>query len=315
MQNIFNFLRQKDIGNPPWDYYFLQNLDEKEYPRYLSKIFNYRTGEKLPLEWSFKSGEWKINKNRCKTFNQKIQWIKLYGITDLMRDCTDKVKVRDYVKDKIGEEHLKPVLQICSKFGEIDFDKLPNSFVIKCNHGCKWHYIIKNKIEFLNNKKIFDAVKQQMQGWIEQEYWCWNGFEMNYRGIEHKLLIEPLMRDYLNIPCNEIHVHCFSSNPEFLIFFDNIRNKKVFYDKELNIISDDELFTANIDNKILNQIFVLSLKLSRKLSENFSFVRVDWMFFGEKLYFEELTFTPHSGFCPLKKDIEIGKLLNIGNLK
>ncbi len=315
MKNIFNFSRKNDLGEPPWEYSFLQNLDKKEYPKYLAKIFKYRTGEKLPLKYDFKTNALVIDKNKCKTFNQKIQWIKLYGVTDLMRNCTDKVKVRDYVEEKIGNEYLKLVLQICNSFDEIDFDKLPSNFVIKCNHGCKWHYIIKNKIEFLNNKKIFNAVKQQIQGWLEQDYWCWNGFEMNYRGIEHKLLIEPLMRDYINIPCNEIHVHCFSSNPEFLIFFDNIMHKKVFYDKELNIISDDELFTTNIADKDLNQLFVLSLKLSEKLSENFSFVRIDWMLFGTKLYFEELTFTPHSGFCPLKKDKEIGNLLNIGNLK
>ena len=58
-----------------------------------------------------------------------------------MRKCTDKVAVRDYVKEKIGEEYLKPVLQICNNFDEIDFDKLPNAFVIKCNHGCKWQFI------------------------------------------------------------------------------------------------------------------------------------------------------------------------------
>ena len=105
-----------EIGEPPWEYDFLYNLPICEYPKYLKKIFKYRTGEDLPLlkEWSFKSGEciYKINKKKLKTFNQKIQWIKLYGITDLMRDCTDKVKVRDFVKEKIGEEYLKPVLQI-----------------------------------------------------------------------------------------------------------------------------------------------------------------------------------------------------------
>ena len=90
----------------------MQNLDEKEYPRYLAKLFKLNTGENLPLKWNFKKQAWEIDKNKCKTFNQKIQWIKLYGVTDLMRECTDKIKVRDYVKEKIGEEYLKPVLQI-----------------------------------------------------------------------------------------------------------------------------------------------------------------------------------------------------------
>ena len=243
---------QDGIGNPPWDYYFLQNLDEKEYPKYLAKLFYLNTGEKLPLlkEWNFKSREWsyKINKKKCKTFNQKIQWLKLYDATPLKSMCTDKVVVRDYVREKIGEEYLKSVLQIIPEnkagkctviarnndissdeaiqkevkqqtvdenlgnrqsksrldcradikmsssarndrelddvttyFDKIDFDKLPNSFVIKCNHGCKWQYIIKNKNEFLNTKPLFELVKRNITGWLEQDFSFWGGFEMQYR--------------------------------------------------------------------------------------------------------------------------------------
>ena len=158
MKNIFNFLRKNDIGNPPWDYYFLQNLDEKEYPKYLAKLFKLNTGEKLPLKWDFRNRRRVIDKNKCKTFNQKLQWLKLYGVTPLMRDCTDKVLVRDYVKEKIGEEYLKPVIQIVRNeelevrnnnltsnfslltpnlFDKINWKEFPNSFVLKCNHGCK----------------------------------------------------------------------------------------------------------------------------------------------------------------------------------
>ena len=183
MKNIFNFLTKDDIGEPPWDYYFLYNLPESEYPKYLAKIFNYRTGENLPLKYDYQNKHWIIDKNKCKTFNQKMQWIKLYGITDLMRDCTDKVKVRNYVREKIGEEYLKPVLQICNSFDEIDWDKLSNSFVIKCNHGCKWHYIIKDKKEFLNTKSLFELVKRNITGWLEQEFWVFVGFELQYKGL------------------------------------------------------------------------------------------------------------------------------------
>ena len=252
MKNIFKYFKKDKIGEPPWDYYFLLNLDEKEYPKYLAKIFNYRTGEKLPLKRNCRVdfsprrqglGSWIIDKKRCKTFNQKIQWIKLYGVTDLMRKCTDKVLVRDYVAEKIGEEYLKPVLQIigyfehnnlnkkdtsaqniclpqydetitdfntlshsepdvnsgvknlynssrvdfsqpkqdvATYFDQIDWENLPNAFVIKCNHGCKWQYIIKNKEAFLQNKQLIKIVKLNFQGWLEQDYSLWNGFEMQY---------------------------------------------------------------------------------------------------------------------------------------
>ncbi len=121
MKNIIEFFRKNDIGEPPWEYDFLYNLPESEYPKYLAKIFNYRTGEKLPLKFDLKNKTWIIDKRKCKTFNQKIQWIKLYGVTDLMRKCTDKVAVRDYVAEKIGSEYLKPVLQVIPDDKETDY--------------------------------------------------------------------------------------------------------------------------------------------------------------------------------------------------
>ena len=283
MQNIFNFLKKNDIGNPPWDYYFLQNLDEKEYPQYLAKIFNYRTGDKLPLKYNFKTKNWIIDKNKCKTFNQKMQWLKLYGVTSLICDCTDKVKVRDYVKEKIGKEYLKPALQICDKFGEIDFDKLPNSFVLKCNHGCKWQYIIKNKEKYLNNELLFKITGKKITGWLEQHYCYFNNFELNYKTITPKILIEPLMRDKINIPSVEIEIYCFNGIPKLIL--------------------------ENADD-LINQSFDLSIKLTKK----FNFVRVDWMIYKNKLYFEELTFIPYSGFHNFinNYDLKFGQLFNIG---
>ena len=80
---IINYFKNFRIGESPWDYYFLKNLDESEYPKYLAKLFYINTGEKLPLKFDFKNKSWIIDKKKCKTFNQKIQWLKLYDATDL----------------------------------------------------------------------------------------------------------------------------------------------------------------------------------------------------------------------------------------
>ena len=262
LKQYFNILKKNDIGEPPWNYYFLLNLEESEYPKYLAKLFYLNTGEKLDLK-------------HPKTFNQKIQWIKLYGVTDLMKKCTDKVTVREYVREKIGEEYLKPVLQvipptskalICPPCGEsgslepkggieqnynkdgnandinflrntppypakavlspqggqicedfsldvsnyfdqIDFDKLPNAFVIKCNHGCKWHFIIKNKVEFTNTPKLINIVKEQLTGWLEQSYFVFGMFEFQYKNIQPKIIIEKLLRnsEYTN---EDLEIFC-----------------------------------------------------------------------------------------------------------
>ena len=375
MKNILNLLNKNDIGEPPWDYYFLQNLDEKEYPKYLAKLFYLNTGEKLPLRHGV------IDKLRCKTFNQKIQWIKLYGVTPLMRDCTDKVKVRDYVKEKIGEEYLKPVLQIipnesqktvrchCEQvnnnsglarqsgdissdtldlplekrnlglpfsrqsgtekavvprndgepndvstyFDKIDFDKLPNSFVIKTNHGCKWQYIIKNKEEYLKNKRLFDITKKQMTGWLEQDYSFWGGFEMQYHSIKPKIIIEEFLGNSKET-AQEIEVYCFNGIPRIIKKVHNdIPNKLTMYDETFNCIDlkfHEKEFLVNVPiAPLTKQTFVLS----KQLSQNICFVRVDWMIYKNKIYFNEMTFTSNSGLIKFNKkwNLKLGSLLNI----
>ncbi len=337
MKNIFDFIKKDIISEPQWNYDFLPTLEEREYPKYLAKLFYIKTGEELPLlkEWSFKSGEWscKINKKKLKTFNQKIQWIKLYGITPLMRDCTDKVKVRDYVRDCIGAEYLKPVLSEESGvrsnnlnfslstlnsplFDKIDFDKLPDSFVIKCNHGCKWHYIIKNKNKYLKNKRLVDITRRNITGWLEQDYSFWCGFELNYRGIEPKILIEPLLREEINTNPREIEVYCFNSQPKIFV---NVKYKQkreiCYYDENFNFI--DLLLHPDGNNKIIKEkaddILYRTIDLSSRLSKDFSFVRVDWLIYHNKLYFNELTFTPYSGFIKFDKkwNLKLGSKINL----
>ena len=332
---MFNFLSKYKISNPPWEYNFLLNLDEKEYPKYLAKLFYLKTGEKLPLlkEWNFKSGylSYKINKKKLKTFNQKLQWIKLYGITDLMRDCTDKVKVRDYVREKIGDEYLKPVLQVIRSeesgvrsnnltanssllttnlFDKVDFEKLPNTFIIKCNHGCKWHYIIKNKNEYLKNKRLVDITRCNITGWLEQDYSLWGGFEMQYREIKPKIFIEPLLRDNINQDAQKLNVYCFNGIPKtFIKFFDN--HKMSIWDEEFHSMENIFGFHEENINLPFDEYLNQSIDLSKKLARNFDFVRVDWMIFKNKLYFEELTFTPYSGFHKIdkKNNYELGNFL------
>ena len=391
MKSIFKFFRKDSVGNPPWDYYFLRNLEKCEYPRYLVKAFYLNTGEKLPLKHGV------IDKKKLKTFNQKIQWLKLYDETQLKKDCTDKVKVRDYVKEKIREEYLKPVLQIipneshetvcchCEQvndnlglarqstdgshdildcradikvsssarlrfpkfqfrenrvlaeyndgvlvfkdndnknndvstyFDRIDFDKLPNAFVLKCNHGCKWQYIIKNKNEFLKNKQLFETVKKNITGWLEQDYSFWGGFEMNYRGIEPKILIEPLLTDEINTPPREIEVYCFNGNPKIFVSVRYGENREICsYDENFNII---DLVFHNDEKNIIKQekadcLIKQTFDLSIRLSKGFSFVRCDWLIFNNKLYFNELTFNPYSGFMRFDKkwNLKLGNYINL----
>lgn len=296
----YDLVRNKDdIGEPPWEYDFLINLDENEYPKYLRKIYFYRTGKELPLVRDKVTGNLIIDKNKCKTFNEKMQWIKLYDASPIKKVCTDKLLVRDFVAEKTGNRYLKNKLQVCNAFDEIDFEKLPNAFVMKCNHGCKWHYIIENKKDYQGNKRLFENSKRQMNGWLEQEFWPWEGFEMHYKGISPKILIEPFMKEN-----RLIEIYCFSGKAK--IYADvHLKGgiKICIYNEDF---SYSDLVLKNEDKKHMTQFpaddqLKEAVELSEKLSKEFKFVRADWMVYENHLYFEELTFTTYSGFTSFEK--------------
>ncbi|MBQ8887021.1 MAG: hypothetical protein IJY61_04900 [Candidatus Gastranaerophilales bacterium] len=243
--------RLKNKDSAFFCYEFMMSLQKKDYPKYLKEAYYNKTGEKLNLKWP-------------KNLSQKIQWLKLYDNSPIKSNLTDKIKVRDYVESKIGSRYLKPILWIGERFEEIPFDTLPNSFVIKANHGCKWHIIVKNKEEYLSNKKLYNYSKARFDNWLGQNFFGFSDFEAQYINIKPKILIEPLLRENINEIGEEFWVWCVDSVP--------YTESKKFREE--------------------------SKHLSKILSQGFKFVRVDWMIYNNQLYFGEMTFTPLSGFIP-----------------
>lgn len=302
-ENFCDKVFQKDtIGEPPYEYDFLVSLDEKEYPKYLKKIFKTMTGESLNLK-------------HPKTFNEKIQWLKLYDSSPLKTQLTDKVLVRDYVKEKIGEEYLKPICQICDSFDEIDFDKLPQAFIIKCNHGCKWHYKIKDKKRFLENKHVFSYVRDKFNFWMTQQFHLWGWFELQYKGIKPKIIVEDFIGN-LSEPLIEYEVYCFNGIPKISrrVKFGTPGSCNTLYDENFEIMNE-QLYMAVINEKILPEPELKkAVELSKILAKGFKFVRVDWIANNSKLYFNEMTFSPMSGFFNFSDfdfNLKLGSMLKI----
>ena len=292
-----------DIGEPPYDYDLLISLDEKEYPKYLKKMYKTFLGKDLNLK-------------NPKTFSEKIQWLKLYDNSPLKTTLTDKVLVRDYVKEKIGEEYLKPVLQVCKTFDEINFDELPESFIIKANHGCKWQYKIKNKSKFLEKKELVEYVKRQFTGWLEQSFFPWAGFELQYKNIVPQILIEPLLLNTDSEYSVEYEVYCFNGEPQIMQKVKHsVPGEYSVYDKNFDISS----FVFNpshvlVEEQCVDENLKKASELAKILSKDFKLVRVDWLVQGDKFYFNEMTFTPYSGFYIFDNkdmDVKLGKMLNL----
>ena len=126
----------------------------------------YKISPKLELKLLFRIKQgYKLNLKNPKTFNEKLQWIKLYDKNPLMPKCVDKYTVRKYISEAIGDKYLIPLLAVYDNPDEIEYDKLPDRFVIKLNTGSGYNIIVKNKEELDRNK-----ANRQLKKWLNEDY-------------------------------------------------------------------------------------------------------------------------------------------------
>lgn len=263
------------------DYNYYKNLDPSKYEEELKLWYKRWTKKDLNLE-------------NPETFNEKIQWLKLYDSTPIKTQLTDKYLVRDYVKEKIGDEYLVPLLGVWDKFDDIDFDKLPDKFVLKCNHGSGWNLIVtdKNSIDKAEAKKKFDM-------WMNKNYMYQFGLEFHYKNIVPKIIAE----EYLENDNNDLYdykVWCDNGEPEYIMFLSNRKNglKMSFFDKEWNLMPFHYSHPQHEEKIQKPKNLDKMIELSKKLSEGFPHVRVDFYILNDgSIKFGELTFTSLSGIC------------------
>lgn len=274
----------------------LKNVKYKYKIFCFNKYYNYsEISFRTELEkWFLKSLNYKLNLDSPKSFNEKIQWLKLYDSTEIKAELTDKYKVRDWVIKEIGEKYLIPLIGVYDKFDDIKFDELPDQFVLKTNHASSTNKIVVNKSNLnLQEEKI------KFTRWLKTNYAFNKGFELHYGMIEPKIICEKYMGDNLN----DYKFFCFNGNPEF-IWVDVNRYKnhcRNTYDMNWNelpfVIDKFDRVNVNKPLELDNMI-----ELSRILSKNFSFVRVDFYEIDGMVYFGEMTFTSSSGRDPFSPD-------------
>jgi len=234
-----------------------------------------------------------LNLDNPQTFNEKIQWSKLYDSTPIKTKLADKFLVRKWVARKIGKKYLIPLLGIYNSFDEIDFDKLPNQFVIKCNHGAGYNIVVKDKSQL----DLKDA-RQKINSWMSEDFAFKNGCELHYHNIKHKIIIEKFIENNSKKDLNDYKFYCFNGQVKYIqvISERTINSHTVsFYDKKWNKQDwwDNNRFNGEIEKpKQLEKM----ISLATKLSKGFNFVRVDLYYLDtEDIYFGEMTFTPSSG--------------------
>ena len=250
-----------------------------------------------------------VNLKNPKTFNEK-QWLKLYSYPKdkLIIKCADKYRVREYIKEKGLEKTLVPLLGDWEKPEDIDFDKLPNKFVLKCNHGCAYNIICSDK-----NKLDYNKTRNTLKKWLKEDFGKFN-IERHYSKIKPHITCEKFLGEHII----DYKFFCFNGRPEYIyVSYDlaNDRKAKIgFYDlkgNKLPLVRDD-YEPLEIDH--FPNFYNNMKKDAEILCKDFNFVRVDFFVLENKYYFAELTFTPGGGmmtFNPNKYDNEWGQKLNI----
>ena len=257
----------------------------------------------------------KLDLDNPQTFNEKLQWLKLYDRDPKYTQMVDKYEVRKYIKEKIGEEYLIPLLGVYDKFEDIDFDKLPKQFVIKCNHDSGGLVICKDK-SMLN----IEEARKKINKSLKKNYF-YSGREWPYKNVKPRIIIEKYMEDKETKELIDYKFMCFNGEPKCVFTCTERYNdglKVTFFDMEWKKMPFIRHYPASSKkiNKPVN--YDKMLKFSKMLSKNIPFVRVDWYEINGKLYFGELTFYPGSGFEEFKPeewDKRIGDMLILPNKK
>lgn len=292
---------KKVIKHPTWIILGLasKNIIKMDDRTYIEKLYRLSIGKKLNLD-------------NPKTFNEKLQWLKLYNRKPEYTKMVDKYEVRKYISEKIGDEYLIPLIGVYDKFEEIDFDKLPEQFVIKCNHDSGSTIICKNKDEFdykLCMKKINKALKRN---------YFYLGREWPYKNVKPKIIIEKYLGVDGRTEIVDYKFMCFNGRVKcsfVCLDRDKSEGLKVdFYDLQWKKMPFQRHYPNSNRDIEKPKNYNLMIKLAEKLAEGIPFVRVDFYEIDGKVYFGELTFFPGGGmeeFEPEEYDEILGNMIEL----
>jgi hypothetical protein len=268
--------------------------------QYLSLIFWARTGETLNLK-------------APKTLNEKIQWLKLYDRKETYTKLVDKYEVREYITNVLGEQYLIPLIGSWDNFDSIDFDTLPNQFVLKCNHDSGGIVICRDKSSF-----DFYNAKLRINKYLSRNYY--RSREWPYKNVRPRIIAEKLMLDERgNLP-DDYKIMCFNGNVDNIMVctgrFSADGVKFFFFDKDWNFLRYDKGDELLPDDFTLEKPKNLDemIEVAAKLAAPFPFVRIDLYNIDGRVYFGEITLSPQSGFDSVltyEADLLFGNKLDI----
>lgn len=251
-----------------------------------------------------------------KTFNEKLQWLKLYNRKPEYTNLVDKYEVKKIVAGIIGEEYIIPTLGVWDNAEEIDFDSLPDQFVLKCTHDTASVTICKDKAALDR-----EAVKKHLNDCLQKSLFLY-GREWPYKHVKPRIIAEPYLEDHEIHELRDYKLFCFNGKVRFFKVDYNrfVHHNANYYDKEGNFLPFGEEACPSDRNAgiSLPANFFALFPLAEKLADGIPFVRVDFYIVDGKIYFGELTFFPSSGFGkfePKEWDEKLGSWIQLPKKK
>lgn len=254
----------------------------------------------------------KLNLKDAQTFNEKLQWLKLYDRKDRYTKMVDKYEAKSYVAGIIGEEYIIQTYGVYDKFDDIDFSALPDKFAIKCTHDSGSVVICKDKSS-LN----IDEARNKINTCLKRNF-CYAGREWPYKNVKPRIIIEELLEDNNNEDLNDYKFMCFNGNVKCSFVCTDRRSadglKVTFFDKDWKKMPFSRRYPSSDKSIEKPKNYDKMIELSEKLAKNLSFVRIDFYEVNNKIYFGEITFFPGCGleeFIPDEWDYTLGSWIKL----
>lgn len=262
----------------------------------------------LQLKFYLRVGYWP-NISNPRSFNEKLQWLKLHDMHPEYTDLVDKASVKDIVASRIGEEYVIPTIAIFNSVEDINWNNLPNQFVLKATGDSGGVVICKDK----KTLDIQDAINTLKE--LGQRDYCKYTKEYPYANVSHRYIAENYMEDESGYELKDYKIFCFNGMPRFIqLDFDRQTNhRRNIYDINWNLLDVQIKYPKGHDRVFPKPINLEKmLQIASELSKDIPHVRVDLYNVNGKIYFGELTFFHGTGmeiFTPQEWDFEFGKYL------
>lgn len=302
---IFNFQMVKATGLRYCIYKYLGahgHFHDVPDEQYLQKLYKYFYGKKCDF----------INPQ---TFSEKMQWMKVHYHNPLLTKMVDKYEVKQYVIDKIGEDHVIPCLGVWDKAEDIEYDKLPDAFVLKVTHDSGGLRVVKDK-KSCDRDEINEYLNKRLQ-----RNFFYAGREWQYKNVKPRIIAEPYVDTLGKESSVEYKITCINGKVEFITVCKGIAHSRLdyrtndFYSRDFKRLDMVTNYYANSkdENKMPGCIGEM-LEVSEKLAQDFPTVRVDFYVDNDDFIFGEMTFYTWDGFfkfTPAEWDLKLGKELQL----